>query len=173
MSRTSKRIIELSNWLNMSRVTPMFDLNEILRSVESNPRFGFSHFGQSDAECIAQPISNHRDHEQLLQTKARPAVIAGAILAVVFLAGTILTVLLMGQHNLINNEKRSAAIAPGAGEFSQLKEMHDVESESDLQLEGGTPQNETLTQRVHHVEAQLEALLMQRLQDSAPPSYRG
>ncbi|KAJ6471575.1 hypothetical protein C8R47DRAFT_1222110 [Mycena vitilis] len=132
------------------------------------------------------------------RTKARAAVIAGAVVTVVFLAGIVLLVLWMkrrrrlralqsdsepyldeerptegvAQRNLATKAWVSAGTGPNSshpdGTRAGIDSAEDVSANT---MEG--PQGDTLAQRVRRVEAQLEALLTLGLRESAPPSYRG
>ncbi|KAJ6472936.1 hypothetical protein C8R47DRAFT_1324579 [Mycena vitilis] len=135
--------------------------------------------------------------------KPRPAVIAGSVVSgVVFLVGLALILLWMkrcrrnrapqshlepyiSEEGQISKDRVARRNVPNkegilavAGSISLPDGIRPaIETvdriPSDTRLEPGTPQNETMTQRMHRVEAQLEALLTTGLHDSAPPSYGG
>ncbi|KAJ6457007.1 hypothetical protein C8R47DRAFT_1227657 [Mycena vitilis] len=136
------------------------------------------------------------------RNKARPAVIAGIVLSVGCLVGIAVVVswtrrrrqlaLQSNPYPYINDEERlppgsiaqpdilekGGTSAVACGNTSPTDEIRAGNEfvdglRANIRSEEGAPQNETLTERMHRVEAQLGALLAIGLRDSAPPSYRG
>ncbi|KAJ7660108.1 hypothetical protein DFH06DRAFT_390707 [Mycena polygramma] len=155
----------------------------------------------SSSPVPSSPSSTTND-SKLHRTDARPAVIAATVLSVGFLVGIVLIVLWMrkrrrlrtlqshpepyideearlpqdsiGPRNHPNKERFDAATgSPSASDSIRAGSESVDEVRWNIRSEEGAPQNETLTQRMHRVEAQLEALLALGFPDSAPPSYRG
>ncbi|KAJ7917707.1 hypothetical protein B0H13DRAFT_1870009 [Mycena leptocephala] len=157
-----------------------------IHSTSDNP--------SSTSSPSPQPkLHDHGIRKQSCRIRARNAAIAGSIVSLSALGGSVLLVIWIRRRRThhrrqpeqyINSEHtpQGPSIMQQKGDtpvtdiFSPLNQVL-IEPQNELlphaRIEEESPRDETVAQRLRRVEAQLETLLSMGLHESAPPSYRG